>query len=75
VNHSDKANVIGLLALFKLARSMCMRHLSPARVLHPNAVSPTYLDLQEVLRDAIDLLEALRVRVCACTREASRHEL
>ena len=35
----------------------------------------TYLNLQEILRNPINLLEALRVRVCACAREARRHEL
>jgi hypothetical protein len=35
----------------------------------------TYLNLQEILRDAVYLLEALRVRVRACAREPRRHEL
>jgi hypothetical protein len=51
---------------------------SLAHVLHLDALlslAPTYLDLQEVLRNAIDLLEALRMRICACARETSRHEL
>lgn len=49
--------------------------ISLARVLHLHAFPPTYLDLQEVLRNAINLLKALCVRICACAREPSRHEL
>jgi integrase len=50
-----------------------------ARVLPPSPQplreDKTYLNLQEILRDAVYLLEALRVRVRACAREPRRHEL
>jgi hypothetical protein len=41
----------------------------------PLSVLQTYLNLQEILRDAVYLLEALRVRVGACAREARGHKL
>jgi hypothetical protein len=65
-----------LLLLLKMFTCAPSNFCSRAPSLTPNpARGKTYLNLQEILRDPVYLLEALRVRVRACARKTRRHEL
>jgi hypothetical protein len=57
-------------------RHVALPSLGPPQQAMLNGLGiPTYLNLQEILRDPVYLLETLRVRVRACAREACGHEL
>jgi hypothetical protein len=64
-----------LVCMYASLPRICASKSNCSRAPPPSMVLQTYLNLQEILRDPVYLLEALRVRVGACAREARGHEL